>query len=343
MLFRSYSSYNDDANANRKTYFEAGSTNNWWLRTPILNNMTDSGVVITSGSLNNISLTNASQGLNFGFCIGNTPTEYTVTYDANNGAFAPSGTTNVVSYRGKTVTSGEYKEPTRSGYDFDGWNTAPNGSGTSYADHLEVKKSATTGTLYAKWAPQTENGLYVGHTEYETLTLDGAILLSPTSNYEPSVLDNKNNYIWQSNNTNVATVSEGIVQCGNKTGTATIRCYDLSNNVVGKVIVTSTAKIVKAKQNVNETYNGGTAGYNNPTIPAGYRAIDVGIGTSDEATWSQQNESISKGLTIMDDRGNQFVWVPVQNVIGTPSTTNGVDLASNPSTARPMAKLQSGS
>ena len=61
-----------------------------------------------------------------------------------------------------TVTCGEYAALTenaftRTGYAFNGWNTAADGSGTSYANGKSVKNLAAGGTvtLYAKWRPNT--------------------------------------------------------------------------------------------------------------------------------------------------------------------------------------------
>ena len=50
---------------------------------------------------------------------------------------------------------------TRNGYAFTGWNTAADGSGTSYADGAEYAVTPATGdvtvTLYAQWAPSMQD------------------------------------------------------------------------------------------------------------------------------------------------------------------------------------------
>ncbi|MBR1497401.1 MAG: leucine-rich repeat protein, partial [Oscillospiraceae bacterium] len=74
---------------------------------------------------------------------------YTVTFNANGG----SGTMSP-----QTVTAGDAitlnaNSFTRSGYTFSGWNTAANGSGTSYADRASVSPGANL-TLYAQWTPK---------------------------------------------------------------------------------------------------------------------------------------------------------------------------------------------
>jgi len=53
---------------------------------------------------------------------------------------------------------------------------------------------------------------------------------------------------------------------------------------------------------VNLTVNGGSAAYNNPIVPKGFKAISDGV------EWPTGWNS---GLVIEDTVGNQFVWVPV--------------------------------
>ena len=71
---------------------------------------------------------------------------YTVTYDANGGSGAPGSQTKTY---GAALTLSSTK-PTRTGYTFSGWNTAANGSGTSYAVGASYTANASV-TLYAQW------------------------------------------------------------------------------------------------------------------------------------------------------------------------------------------------
>ena len=71
---------------------------------------------------------------------------YTVSYNANSGTGAP-GTQEKAQYINLTLSS---TTPTRTGYTFNGWNTASNGSGTNYAKGATYSANAST-TLYAKW------------------------------------------------------------------------------------------------------------------------------------------------------------------------------------------------
>ena len=62
------SSYNVSTNTNRVAYSEAGSTSNWWLRSPYLSNTNSVRYVRSSGSFNYSRAYN-DYGLAFGFCI----------------------------------------------------------------------------------------------------------------------------------------------------------------------------------------------------------------------------------------------------------------------------------
>ena len=77
-------------------------------------------------------------------------TNYAVSYNANGGSGAPSSQTK---YYGTTLKLSTTK-PTRTGYTFSGWNTAANGSGTSYASGANYTANAAV-TLYAQWTANT--------------------------------------------------------------------------------------------------------------------------------------------------------------------------------------------
>lgn len=78
----------------------------------------------------------------------------TLTYNNNNGTGAP-GSQNMT-YAGAVTVSNT--KPTRTGYTFTNWNTAANGSGTSYNSGVQFKPTNTwraDTTLYAQWTANT--------------------------------------------------------------------------------------------------------------------------------------------------------------------------------------------
>lgn len=77
----------------------------------------------------------------------------TVTYDANGGDTPPSDGTAYAQYQSATVSG--VGSMTRSGYSFNGWNTAADGTGTDYAPASSISMSDGNVTLYAKWTTET--------------------------------------------------------------------------------------------------------------------------------------------------------------------------------------------
>lgn len=84
------------------------------------------------------------------------PTWYTLSYDANDGTGSIPAQDFI---SGTTVYAAHNSAITRSGYIFKGWNTAANGSGTSYAPGASFTLSANT-TLYAQWGTASTSGTY---------------------------------------------------------------------------------------------------------------------------------------------------------------------------------------
>ena len=80
---------------------------------------------------------------------------YTISYDANGGSGAPSSQTKTY---GVTLTLSS-TTPTRTGYTFNGWNTASGGGGTAYAAGANYTTNAAA-TLYAQW---TQNATVPGN------------------------------------------------------------------------------------------------------------------------------------------------------------------------------------
>lgn len=84
-------------------------------------------------------------------------TNFYLHYEANGGTDAPSQDASKTNIDPSDV-AGQYwvitnAQPTRDGYTFAGWNTADDGTGTSYAagDHMPLPTDAPVATLYAQW------------------------------------------------------------------------------------------------------------------------------------------------------------------------------------------------
>jgi len=82
---------------------------------------------------------------------------YSISYDANGGSGAPVTASGVQFSASITVSA---TVPTRSGYTFGGWNTAANGSGTSYASGASIVMPANNVSLYAQWTATVQTVTY---------------------------------------------------------------------------------------------------------------------------------------------------------------------------------------
>ncbi len=91
------------------------------------------------------------------------PITYEVKYDANKGTGTMSNSIHTYDVQ-KALTANKFK---RSYYEFNGWNTKADGTGTAYSDTASVKNLTAnedeTVTLYAQWKSYTYSVEYIGN------------------------------------------------------------------------------------------------------------------------------------------------------------------------------------
>ena len=105
------------------------------------------------GTYTETATANAGETIKYvsGVWGGEEPAELTVTFEANGSTEYPvEGTMASQTVTAKTETALNANTFTRKGYNFNGWNTAADGNGESYADGATVKLTEDT-TLYAQW------------------------------------------------------------------------------------------------------------------------------------------------------------------------------------------------
>ncbi|MBL0359431.1 MAG: InlB B-repeat-containing protein [Chitinophagaceae bacterium] len=113
---------------------------------------------------------------------------YTVTYDGNgsDGGSVPVDPSSPYNYNSNVTVLGA-GTLTRTNYNFTGWNTAANGSGTAYAAGGTITGLAANTTLFAQWSPVTYTVTYNGNTN-----TGGTAPVDPSSPYafgsSPTVL-----------------------------------------------------------------------------------------------------------------------------------------------------------
>lgn len=99
------------------------------------------------------------------------PNTYSITFDANTGS-GSMGTQSIACAASANLTANSF---TKTGYTFSGWNTAANGSGTSYSDQASYTMGTANATLYAQWTANNNtltfdgNGSTSGNTATQTI------------------------------------------------------------------------------------------------------------------------------------------------------------------------------
>jgi uncharacterized repeat protein (TIGR02543 family) len=218
---------------------------------------------------------------------------YTVTYNGNSGNTTISDT---VGYEeGDSVTVKFTPTPTRSNYTFAGWNTADNGTGTTYtaAGTNSFLMPASNVTLYARWTPLytvTYNGNSGNSTISDTVGYAAGTYVTVKFTPTPT----RSNYTFSGWNT----ASDGSGTSYTATGTNGF-------TMPGSDVTLYAQWTEDAKYSVSYVGNGVTFSYNDPStyyagasvtvqfssLPtrsnytfAGWNTADNGTGTTYTAT-----------------------------------------------------------
>lgn len=132
-----------------------GSSGYCWSRTAS-DSITSHYIGLDSTHLYPSGRLNKHYGFSARCLIGNSDVE--ITLDSNNGTGAVS---RVYGVAGGSVTLpmvnsayGTQPSIAQLGYDLKNWNTAPDGSGTTYTTSYTIPEGSTGETLYAQWTPQ---------------------------------------------------------------------------------------------------------------------------------------------------------------------------------------------
>lgn len=86
-----------------------------------------------------------------------TPIMYSVSFNANGGSGSPSDVTGLTAGNNTTLSGAT---PVQTGYVFNGWNTAVDGSGQTYAGGQNFVVPAANTVLYAQWVANTYEIIY---------------------------------------------------------------------------------------------------------------------------------------------------------------------------------------
>ncbi|MBR3134266.1 MAG: InlB B-repeat-containing protein [Clostridia bacterium] len=225
-------------------------------------------IIISFNKVSNIiAYFSDTKTLNNGFSI---KIDYTIVFNANDG----SGST--------SQQQAPYDEDvrlvantfTRNGYSFAGWNTASDGSGTSYDDGQTVNNLAPAGTntinLYAKWVQGIAE---INGTFYDTLqeAIDAVPtdntetiikLLSNTSehlivNANKNIVFNLQNYTVSNNGSTNVIENHGSIKISNGTITTDVAQGAINNESGAKLIMDGGSIIVRGTGSRQAIYNNG--------------------------------------------------------------------------------------
>jgi uncharacterized repeat protein (TIGR02543 family) len=157
----------------------------------------------------------------------------TVMYNANGATsgVVPSGSAYSI---GQTVTvSGNTGNLANSGYTFAGWNTAANGSGTTYSAGNTFSMPASEVTLYAVWNKQVNGGTTITQPPNYAVTINGPTTLhfgSP-ANFTSTYTGTPSSYAWY-----IDTSTTAIGTLSSLSITPTVSTYTYGAHVLTLII-----------------------------------------------------------------------------------------------------------
>jgi uncharacterized repeat protein (TIGR02543 family) len=134
-----------------------------------------------------------------------TAIQYSISYNANGGSGSPADATALTAGTNTTLSA---TSPNKDGYVFNGWNTAANGSGQTYAGGQSYVVPAANTVLFAQWVANTYEVIYnanggTGAPAAENGSTGQDITLSSTAPTRPGY-----NFVrWNTDVTDVATNS----------------------------------------------------------------------------------------------------------------------------------------
>ncbi len=134
---------------------------------------TSNDYAVSIGARADIHTTIGSYSNTFVFIVTANPTPYSIIYDANAGTDTISGMPDNTSAESATeMVTLSANTPTRSGWDFAGWNTATTGDGETYAAGgsytLDQTSTSNVLTLYAQWTESVASVCEAGYICYNS-------------------------------------------------------------------------------------------------------------------------------------------------------------------------------
>ena len=178
--------------------YDTGSNGYWWSATAS-NSTNQYGLNYYSGSL----YTN-SNGKYRGFsvrCIRSNPGTLTINFDGNGSTGGSTASQQIAAGNTASLNANGF---TRTGYVFTGWNTAADGSGTSYADGADYTVTPATGdttvTLYAQWEQIPTTMQNITAAQCQKFASDAPLTLTDTRDNNSYTVRYINGACWMTQN-----------------------------------------------------------------------------------------------------------------------------------------------
>lgn len=205
---------------------------------------------------------------------------YTIVFEANDG----TGTMPDQSIIGSTATL-DANLFARAEYDFDGWDTEPDGTGTSYIDEdtFTVPASGTSTTLYAQWKEITFDEAYDRANKTKDTTSDKYLLSDMSTSICSTVTTGQTGKLVD--------IRDGVVYSVGKLADG--RCWLLDNLKLDLTATGASTRITSANTNADTTSLNalfGTAVRNAATDQ------DGNLATAGVAIWPSSTSSYSEPL-----------------------------------------------
>ena len=228
-------------------------------------------------------------------------TIYDIKYDANGGSGAPSAQ---IKKNGTNLTLSS-TVPTRSGYEFTGWNTKSDGTGTSYASSATYSSNSSA-TLYAQWKKSC--------TTPTSITISGAATpCAGNSQTYTATLDGGSGY------TSSWTVPNGYtINSGSATTSATIIVGTAAGKITYTATCSSSSKISKdfdvapiniVEPTISISNDGWTCPGANATITVRNAVLD---GTYTYTLFNDEN--VQKGEVVKPTSGDVKFTVSTEDI-----------------------------
>ena len=208
-----------------------GSSGEWWsssedgffLQYQLLYNVNDN-------SLYTYDDTDRSIGISVR-CIRSNPGTLTINFDGNGSTGGSTASQQIAAGNTAALNANGF---TRSGYVFTGWNTAADGSGTSYTDGADYTVTPATDdatvTLYAQWEqlPTTMQDFTLAHCQQ--VAADGNYTLTDTRDNNSYTVRYINGACWMTQNLRLAGGTTLTTSDSNVTRDYTLPTTQLAGN-----------------------------------------------------------------------------------------------------------------